>query len=188
MHVGRVDLGKEKMSKSLGNVIWVKDFKDDEMMAYRLLVIATPYRNSVNFSNELFDQYKKMYEKFVRGYKQAMLLIDLANKDSNLINEDEKNQFIEYMNNDLNTANVFTLANDILKKMNVSIRNKDIDTLVIETNTLKMIFDVFGLELNYKKLNDEEKALYNEWNDAKARKDFAQADQIREKLIERGLI
>jgi len=188
MHVGRVNLGKEKMSKSLGNVIWVKDFKPEEYMPYRLLVITTPYRNSIDFTNELFEQYKKMYDKFLRGYTQAMLQADLADIENDEIDIDEKNQFIEFMDNDLNTANALTLANDILKKINVSTRNKDIEEAYKQCNTLKMIFNVLGVALEYKKMESSDKKLYNEWVQAKAIKDFAKADEIRAKLIERGII
>jgi cysteinyl-tRNA synthetase len=188
MHVGRVNLGKEKMSKSLGNVIWVKDFKDNELMPYRLLVITTPYRNSIDFTQDLFDQYKKMYEKFSRAYKQALLQADLESLEDLSINEEEKESFIQFMDNDLNTANVLTLANDILKKINNSVRAKDTKQALVEANTLKMIFDVLGVKLSYTKLTDENKALYISWNEAKANKNFEEADKIRQELTEKGII
>jgi cysteinyl-tRNA synthetase len=188
MHVGRVNLGKEKMSKSLGNVIWVKDFKENEFMPYRLLVITTPYRNSIDFTNELFEQYKKMYDKFLRAYKQANLLADLANIDSSAINEEEKQEFINYMDNDLNTANVLTLSNDILKKINTLTRSKEIEAALVEANTLKMIFDILGVELSYEKLSNENKELYLSWNKAKEAKNFEEADKIRLVLSEKGII
>lgn len=188
MHVGRVNLGKEKMSKSLGNVIWVKDFKDDELMPYRLLVVTTPYRNSIDFTQDLFDQYKKMYEKFLRAYKQALLQADLESLEDMSINEEEKESFIQFMDNDLNTANVLTLANDILKKINNSVRAKDTKQALVEANTLKMIFDVLGVKLSYTKLTNENKALYISWNEAKANKNFEEADKIRQELTEKGII
>ena len=188
MHVGRVNLGKEKMSKSLGNVIWVKDFKDNELMPYRLLVVTTPYRNSIDFTQDLFDQYKKMYEKFLRAYKQALLQADLESLEDLSINEEEKESFIQFMDNDLNTANVLTLANDILKKINNSVRAKDTKQALVEANTLKMIFDVLGVTLSYTKLTNEDKALYISWNEAKANKNFEEADKIRQQLTEKGII
>ncbi len=188
MHVGRVNLGKEKMSKSLGNVIWVKDFKDNELMPYRLLVVTTPYRNSIDFTQDLFDQYKKMYEKFLRAYKQALLQADLESLEDLSINEEEKESFIQFMDNDLNTANVLTLANDILKKINNSVRAKDTKQALVEANTLKMIFDVLGVTLSYTKLTNEDKTLYISWNEAKANKNFEEADKIRQQLTEKGII
>ena len=140
MHVGRVNLGKEKMSKSLGNVIWVKDFKPEEYMPYRLLIVSTPYRNSVDFSEDLFNQYKKMYQKIERAYKQASLTLDLENISDDSINEEEKAKFIEFMDNDINTANVLTLVESIVKNINVLVRNKQYENLAKENNTLTINF------------------------------------------------
>ncbi len=188
MHVGRVNLGKEKMSKSLGNVIWVKDFKDDELMPYRLLIIATPYRNSVDFTEDLFNQYKKMYQKFDRAYKSVSLYFDLNEIQSDSISEEDITLFKEYMDNDLNTANVITLLENIVKKMNVSLRAKDTTTLCALYNTFKTILDVLGINVSYKKLNSEEKSLYKEWEKYKAEKNFEEADKIRQKLTLLGVL
>ncbi|MCR5786559.1 MAG: cysteine--tRNA ligase [Acholeplasmatales bacterium] len=188
MHVGRVNLGKEKMSKSLGNVIWVHDFAESDFMPYRLLIIASPYRNSIDFTEDLLNQYRKMYDKFNRAYKQACLLADVNNVKNDAINEDEKAKFIEFMDNDLNTANALTLANDILKVINTSVRSKDYNLALVEANTLKMIFDVFGVRLSYNALSDEDKQIYKNWEDAKSVKDFELADKYRNMLSEKGII
>ena len=188
MHVGRVNLGKEKMSKSLGNVIWVKDFNPEEYMPYRLLIVSTPYRNSVDFSEDLFNQYKKMYQKIERAYKQASLTLDLENISDDSINGEEKAKFIEFMDNDINTANVLTLVESIVKNINVLVRNKQYENLAKENNTLKMILDVLGVVITYNKLSEEDKSLYNSWLEAKANKDFEKADEIRNKLAEKGIL
>lgn len=188
MHVGRVNLGKEKMSKSLGNVIWVKDFKDEELMPYRLLILATPYRNNVDFTEDLFNQYKKLYAKFDRAYKSASLTLDLANACETKVNEDEINEFKSYMDQDLNVANVITLLENIVKKINVLIRQHDTLGLSLEFNTFKTILDVLGISFTYKKLTDEEKQLYFEWEKLKSEKNFEEADKIRVKLAELGVL
>ena len=188
MHVGRVNLGKEKMSKSLGNVIWVKDFKENEFMPYRLLVITTPYRNSIDFTETLFDSYKKMYDKFNRAFKQVSLLSQVNNISSMDTNKDELNLFEEYMDNDLNTQNVLTLSNDILKKINVSVRAFDLTNALIEANTLEVIFNVLGVKLDKVNLSKEDIDLYNKWDNYKKNKDFGNADKLRVELINRGII
>lgn len=188
MHVGRVNLGKEKMSKSLGNVIWVKDFKENEFMPYRLLVITTPYRNSIDFTETLFDSYKKMYDKFNRAFKQVSLLSQVNNISSVDTNKDELNLFEEYMDNDLNTQNVLTLSNDILKKINVSVRAFDLTNALIEANTLEVIFNVLGVKLDKVNLSKEDIDLYNKWDNYKKNKDFENADKLRVELTNRGII
>ena len=188
MHVGRVNLGKEKMSKSLGNVIWVKDFKENEFMPYRLLVITTPYRNSIDFTETLFDSYKKMYDKFNRAFKQVSLLSQVNNISSMDTNKDELNLFEEYMDNDLNTQNVLTLSNDILKKINVSVRAFDLTNALIEANTLEVIFNVLGVKLDKVNLSKDDIDLYNKWDNYKKNKDFENADKLRVELTNRGII
>ncbi len=188
MHVGRVNLGKEKMSKSLGNVIWVKDFKEDEFMPYRLLVITTPYRNSIDFTSELFDQYKKIYDKFNRAYKQVSVLRQVNNNQNNDTNKDELKSFEDFMDNDLNTQNVLSLANDILKKINVGVRQNDLNTGIVEANTLKVIFDVLGIKLSDVVLSEDDIDIYYKWNTSKANKDFENADKYRNILTQRGII
>ena len=188
MHVGRVNLGKEKMSKSLGNVIWVKDFKNDELMPYRLLIISTPYRNNVDFTEDLFNQYKKMYQKFDRAYKSVSLYFDLNDYVPSALNEEEISEFKSYMDNDLNTANVITLLENIVKKMNSLLRTKETNTLGIEYNTFKTILDVLGVTVSYKKLSLVEKDLYKEWEKYKSEKNFEEADKIRQKLTELGVL
>jgi cysteinyl-tRNA synthetase len=60
--------------------------------------------------------------------------------------------------------------------------------LAIKTNTLKTIMNVLGVELNYNKLNEENKDLYNKWNALKKEKNFEEADKIRAILTERGIL
>ena len=188
MHVGRLNMGKEKMSKSLGNVIYVKDMAPEMLPAFRLLICATPYRNNIEYSQELLDQYKKEYDKYLRAYKQASLMLDLASIESNETSKEDLAKFEEAMDQDLNTANVLTVLADIVKRLNIAIRAKDMDSVVRLNNTLKLIMDIFGVKLEYTKLTEENKDLYNKWNELKASKNFEEADKIRAILSERGVI
>ena len=92
------------------------------------------------------------------------------------------------MDNDLNTANVITLLENIVKKMNSLLRTKEINTLGIEYNTFKTILDVLGVNVSYKKLSLVEKDLYKEWEKYKSEKNFEEADKIRQKLTELGVL
>ena len=96
--------------------------------------------------------------------------------------------FEEYMDNDLNTQNVLTLANDILKKINVSVRANDLNSGLTEANTLKTIFDVLGVKLSNVELTSEDIDNYNKWQEYKAQKDFENADKYRALLLNRGII
>ncbi len=188
MHVGRLDMNGEKMSKSLGNVVRVVDLSKEELMILRLLIITAPYRSNINYSNELQAQYKNEYLKITRAYKQAMLKLDLEGIEEANVCEDDIKSFKEFMDNDFNTPNVLTLIQTIVREMNQLVRGTLVNELAIKTNTLKTILGVLGIELEYTKLTSENKDLYNKWNALKKEKNFIEADKIRDILSQRGII
>ncbi|MDE5855711.1 MAG: cysteine--tRNA ligase, partial [Anaeroplasmataceae bacterium] len=73
MHVGRLEFEGQKMSKSLHNVIYVKDLENNKSgMIMRMVLVFTPYRNNFSYSQEIFDQYEKIFDKWQRAYKQGL--------------------------------------------------------------------------------------------------------------------
>lgn len=189
MHVGRLNLKGQKMSKSLGNVILVNDFKiQEDLMSLRLLIVTQPYRNSISYDEELFNQYKKEYDKFTRAYKNAMLALDYNNYKNNEVIKEDKEAFINYMNQDLNCQNVMSLASSLLKELNSAIRAGNLDVIAKKANMIKQIMDVFGVMMPYTPLNDETRKIYNEWVQAKSVKNFEEADKLRAVLTEAGVI
>lgn len=188
MHVGRLDMNGEKMSKSLGNVVRVNELSNDELMVLRLLIITAPYRSNINYCDELVMQYKNEYEKITRAYKQARLALDVANLESQELCAEDIEVFKNEMDNDFNTPNVLTLIQKIVKDMNQAIRSKNYDQLLVKTNTLDKILEIFGIKLNYTKLSDEDRDLYNKWNAYKAEKNFEEADKLRNELTQRGIL
>ncbi len=184
IHVGRLDLKGEKMSKSLGNVIYVKDINTkEEGMILRSLILFSPYRSIISYTDELKDQYKKEYEKWQRCYKNSLYTLMYLNKETTNLNEDDINKFKEAMDDDFNVQNVLTLLNDIQKAINVSLRNKDYDELAVKTNTFKTILDVLGINLFIERMNDKQLDTYRKWMDARNNKDFEKADLYRNELI-----
>ena len=187
MHVGRLGINGEKMSKSLGNTVIVDDL-GDKALPYRLFISMQNYRNQVNFTDELFESYVKDYEKIKRAYQQAQFTLDFNNivndgKDQSVIDE-----FVSHMNDDFNTPNVYTLILQLIKDINVSIRSKDYITLAIKFNTLTEILDVFGITFEYHKLTESDREVYNLWQEARTNKDFEKADLYRNELVSRGVL
>ena len=189
IHVGRLDLAGAKMSKSLGNVIYVKDLETSkDAMVLRCLIVLSPYRNIIPYSQELLDQYRKEYEKWQRAYKQSLYELQYRGIDVKDNVDEYIESFKEYMNQDLNVQNVLTLINEIVKEINVTLRNKDFEKNARCLNTLKTILDVLGINLFVEKLKDEELELYKKYNEARAVKDFEKADLYRKKLIELNIL
>ena len=185
MHVGRLDLGGQKMSKSLGNCIYVKDLNDNkEGMILRSLILFSPYRSMIMYGEELVSQYTKEYEKWVRAYKQALYELQYQNNTNDSICDNDIEMFKEYMNQDFNVQNVLILINQIIKDVNTSLRAKNFDLLATKVNTLKVILDVLGIDLFVNKMNEEELEVYKKWMEARLAKDFQSADIYRNKLVE----
>jgi cysteinyl-tRNA synthetase len=92
------------------------------------------------------------------------------------------------MNDDFNTPNVYTLILSLVKDVNVCVRSKDYNSLAIKFNTLKEILDVFGFVFEYHKLSEDDRNIYNLWQEARVNKDFEKADFYRNELTKRGIL
>lgn len=189
MHVGRLDMNHQKMSKSLGNTLLVKDFVSlDELMTMRLLIVTQPYRSKIDYSLELYNQFNKEYEKIKRAYKQAQFMMEYHNIVLDEICNDSIEEFKLYMNQDFNTQNVLTLIIKLTKEMNAAYRTNDLEVLAKKLNALKTILDVLGIKVMHHKLTLEDKQIYDDWNKARIEKNFAKADELRQELVKRDVI
>ena len=189
IHVGRLDLNGVKMSKSLGNVIYVKDIDNThDGMVLRCLILFSPYRQMIPYSMDLFNQYAKEYDKWVRAYKQCLFELQYKGLLSDSVDSSDIDEFKKYMDDDFNVQNVLTLINNIVKAMNTSLRAKDFDTLALKLHTLEVILDVLHINLFVDKMTEEELAVYKEWQEARLNKDFEKADIARAKLVEWKLV
>lgn len=189
IHVGRLDLNGVKMSKSLGNVIYVKDIDNThDGMVLRCLILFSPYRQMIPYSMDLFNQYAKEYDKWVRAYKQCLFELQYKGLLKDEVDPSLIDEFKKYMDDDFNVQNVLTLINNIVKAMNTSLRAKDYDTLALKLHTLEVILDVLHINLFVDKMTEEELAVYKQWQEARLNKDFEKADIARAKLVEWKLV
>ena len=189
IHVGRLDLNGVKMSKSLGNVIYVKDIDNThDGMVLRCLILFSPYRQMIPYSMDLFNQYAKEYDKWVSAYKQCLFELQYKGLFNDEVDPSLIDEFKKYMDDDFNVQNVLTLINNIVKVMNTSLRAKDYDTLALKLHTLEVILDVLHINLFVDKMTEEQLAFYKEWQEARLNKDFEKADIARAKLVEWKLV
>lgn len=191
MHNARVNFGQEKMSKSLGNVIWVKDLKCDPR-AYRLLLLKSSYRNIVSYTDELQAQTIPELEKIDTAMNKLFLYLDVNDLFNSSIQSLESLDFMKRFDDaneeDMNTPNGVTVINDLVKEINLELRGrKDSDILVSYYNVLKEMLYVYGLNQNLERMSLENRNLYSEWVDARKEKDFSKADELRNKLLSNGI-
>ena len=193
MHNGFINIDNVKMSKSLGNVKQAKEMlKMYGGNVVRYILINSYYRTPVNFSDSLAEAAKKELDKISQSYQKLAVKLQLEGFDVNSSYEGELDLdgFVNSLCDDLNTPNALTELFRVVKESNVSIRQNPFDGEKGKKIffTLKEMFNILGLEIEYITLTEDDKTIFNKYNEAKANKDFAKSDELRKVLIERKII
>ncbi|MBQ6230142.1 MAG: cysteine--tRNA ligase [Eubacterium sp.] len=200
MHNGFLKINNEKMSKSLGNFFTVRDIcaKYDPQVV-RFFMLSAQYRSPLNFSEELVIDAKKGLERILTA---AEKLRDIITKDSAAaeLAEGEKeildgaDQFItrfdEVMDDDLNTADGISVIFEFVKYINSNTNDASSKALAEGLyRKLNDLADVMGIILEKKEdsLDSEVEELIAQRQQARKDKDFAKADEIRDKLLAMGI-
>jgi cysteinyl-tRNA synthetase len=139
--------------------------------------------------------YVKEWQKLETTFKRLYYTLKLEeNYQRNLVIENQdlkdiKHYFIEVMEQDFNTANAITALQSLLKIINLNIRKKDNYHFLNQAlKLLKEIMRVLGLKVGKSNVKKSDISNYKAWIDARNNKNFQLADQLRDKLIRRGLL
>lgn len=200
MHNGYINVDNVKMSKSLGNFKTVREIA--EAYGYeviRYFLISSHYRSPINYSLDIIEQCKSALERLYTCRESLDFAIKNAAKESDstddaLIAEldKRKEQFIEAMDDDLNTADGLAAVFELTKDINTKILDKDVSKAVCEhaAKLYDEICGVLGILYNRKEntLDSEIEALIEQRQEARKNKDWATADKIRDDLKARGII
>ncbi|MFN5347914.1 MAG: cysteine--tRNA ligase [Bacteroidota bacterium] len=198
MHNNMITINGQKMGKSLGNFITLKQFftgdhklleKAYTPMAIRFFILQAHYRSTLDFSNEGLIAAEKAFQRIINAIDT---LEKLNPSDSSTVSVAELEQkCFDAMNDDLNTAIVLSHLFEAVRIINSanagteSLTAADIDKLKSLINLF--VFDILGLKLEEKKSDDDMDGLMNLLlsirAQAKANKDFATSDKIRDELI-----
>ena len=191
MHNAFINFGNEKMSKSLGNVIYAKDMIEKYGgPVTRLVILSAHYRQPVNFTDETVTAAMQEANKLKMVVKQ--LGLKLQTGPVNI--EDGKPTYIEpFLNalaDDLNTANALTELYNIVKLCNQELRVREVNYEKLNDlfKSLRDMLGVLGLDISYVKMDENDKKLYQNYLISKENKDFEQSDILRNQLIERGIM
>jgi len=192
LHNGFINIDNEKMSKSLGNVIWTKDIvKEIGPNVFRLAMLSTHYRAPLNFNEELIDSTRKELDKLENALKQANLLLALNKYEGTpSLDETYMSKYMDAMSDDLNTALALTAIFDTLKAVNQQTRQKEINVELLASlkATLEKMLEIFGVIIPLKDIDHNDLVLYQSWLDAKADKDFDKADELRDVLVQANIL
>ena len=187
MHNGFVTINGEKMSKSLGNIILVKDLANEyHGEVIRLALMSSHYRQGLDWNEKIIHQSKKLLDKL---YK---ILLDLKLED---LVEIQNDSWIDPLMDDVNTPGFIANVNVLVKSyLSASKEKKGIlkSKLVLLGNLLGILqedpYSWFESDKLDKNINEEEiEALIVERNEAKMNKDFEKADVIRAELMSKGI-
>lgn len=199
MHGAHINVDDEKMSKSLGNFLTVRDIvtSPDDARAFRYLVVSSHYRTAFNFSTEVLDGAKRTMRhlnhfrtrlKEVEGPEGGEDLADLVEK--------AREEFARHMDDDLNSpramAAVFDMVNGVeglLSRGGVDRKGADrVDAFLEEIDRVLGIFYTLPEDEKEEALTEELQALVTEREEARSARNWARADEIRDRFQELGYI
>lgn len=199
MHNAMLNIDNQKMSKSLGNFFTVKEVSEEfDLEVLRFFLLSAHYRSPINFSREVMEQIANGLERLYNGKKHLEYLLDRV-EDTELLGEENsalntiegfKKEFIESMEDDLNTADAIASLFELVKFSNTNINEKSSKRLVQKSYDLLLeLSKVLGI-LNKQDeiLEDEILALIEKRTEARKNKDFKLSDEIRDTLKEKGIV
>ena len=200
MHNAFLNINNHKMSKSAGNFFTVRDIlKKYDAMVLRMFILSAHYRSPLNFSDELMESAKAGYERIVNSVSNLNFLLegeraaDLTEAEKALMTELEgfRRKFESVMEDDFNTADAITAVFDAVKFANTNVSGAS-SAAFIEAVKKEIVelSDILGLIVEVKQeLGDADiEKLIAERQQARKDKNFARADEIRNELLEKGII
>lgn len=191
MHNQMINIDGEKMSKSLGNVLWAKDLiVEFGCNVFKWLMLSTHYRNPLNMTDDVITGVRKEVSKVENATKNASLYLQVNHVPAHDYKKETVDAMVNALEDDLNTSLALTQVLDQVKVLNqvMRVREKDNDVIATEYATLVKMGDVLGFLFEGTKLSEEDIALYEQWNAYKKEKNFDEADRVRKELTERGIL
>jgi len=197
VHNGMLQLGGEKMSKSLGNIISIKEFLSKrEADVMRMLVLNGTYRAPLMFNDETLDAAQKNVERFKSALRTAPASAKgLSAEAASALAasaQSAKTNFTEAMDSDFNTAGAIAALFELSKAINTARDNGATDEqLQTAQASFRELASVLGLKLEEKKGSSEDEAQINaliaERTEARKQKQWKRSDEIRDQLKEMGV-
>lgn len=198
MHNGYINIENEKMSKSLNNFVLVNDIlKELDPQVLRLFMLSVHYRHPINYSKGLVEDAQAGMERIRTAYGNVKHRLEnsagLGDHNDIWLSKIEaiKQQFIETMDDDFNTANAISKLFDLSKLANTYLLEKQTAEPVLQTfiDVFDELAGVLGLPFAQSELLDAEiEALLEERIEARKNRDFARSDEIRDQLKEQNII
>ena len=199
MHNGFLNINNKKMSKSAGNFFTVREIGEKyPLQVIRFFMLSAHYRTPLNFSDTLVESAKT-------GLDRILTAIDLcremaAKEETGSLSDAEKEHFAKVealvkkfedaMEDDFNTADAVSAIFEIVRESNSTVKDFSADYAKKVLKVLEDLCGVLGIETTKEEeiLDEEIEKLIEERQTARKNKDFARADEIRDQLLEQGIV
>ncbi len=200
MHNAFLNIDNKKMSKSAGNFFTVRDIIEKyDPQVLRFFMLSAHYRSPLNFSADLMEAARSGYERIVTSVENLNFLLnkasdeELTEKEKELLTEAGAyvNKFDEAMDDDFNTADAISVIFELVKFANSNTNDASSKAfLKALKDEIVDLSDVCGLivEKETEILDEDIEKLIQERQDARKAKNFARADEIRNELLEKGIV
>lgn len=199
MHNGFLNINNKKMSKSAGNFFTVREIGEKyPLQVIRFFMLSAHYRTPLNFSDTLVESAKT-------GLDRILTAIDLcremaAKEETGSLSKEETEHFAnievlvkkfeDAMEDDFNTADAVSAIFEIVRESNSTVKDFSADYAKKVLKVLEDLCSVLGIETTKEEeiLDEEIEKLIEERQAARKNKDFARADEIRDQLLEQGIV
>lgn len=215
MHNAFVNIDNKKMSKSEGNFFTVREIEQEfPLSVLRFFLLSVHYRSPINFSREIMEASKNGLERIQNAIAQLKYLqnvkkekrnekelIVCENTSSECMMDEENSLWNEFealhekfdtvMDDDFNTADAITAIFEMVKLSNSNLTSDSSDEIIDKVLTkITTLCDILGIETEQKAemLDEEVEQLIALRQAARKNKDFAKADEIRNQLLDMGII
>lgn len=200
MHNAFLNIDNKKMSKSAGNFFTVRDIGEKyDLQVLRFFMLSAHYRSQLNFSAELMEAAKSGYERIVTSVSNLNYLLENASCDA--ISEEETlllkdaesfaGKFDEAMDDDFNTADAISAIFELVKFANSNTKEgSSAQYIKVLKEEIIRLSDICGLlvEKQEELLDEDIERLIEERQAARKEKNFARADEIRDELLNKGIV
>jgi cysteinyl-tRNA synthetase len=189
LHNGHVKFGGEKMSKSLKNYINVREVLEDySPNVLRLFFCQAHYRSQIDYGPEALAEAKTVWDRFAAFLRASRSDAEQAEGD----NSEKLAAFGAALDDDLNTPQALTELHEIVSRGNRALSSGDQKAAALERAALVEGLGVLGLSADAEDRSREVvgplvELLLEQREQARAGKDFARADRIRDRLAEIGV-
>lgn len=200
MHNGFLKINNEKMSKSLGNFFTVREIGEKyDLQVIRFFMLSAHYRSPLNFSADLVESSKNGLERIKTAYAKLQELCangtdgDMSAQEALFVKQLDGyvEKFEAAMDDDLNTADAISVIFELVKFANTTTTEGATKAYAkAVADKLAMLADVLGIIVEQKEdlLDDEIDALIAERQAARKEKNFTRADEIRNLLLDKGIV